>query len=321
MVGENFLLFVPNKIKYNVCLVAHLDTHFDTNNRKEMDIYFDSGKKVLWSPQGLGADDRAGIYACMEIYKSFPHDKRPLMLFTDGEESGGTGASEVAEICGDFFKEHVGFFLQLDRMGDKETVFYSREPDDFIKYITDFGFTEKIGTFSDVAIISPAVGIASTNVSVGYYNEHYQHELLKLDAMQYSIDKVTKMVAEYNHKLQYKVPINATIPYGVGLYPSKYLSETEPEDKVYEPIYCYSCQSWFDASDSSGMTCPLCGAECTDSKPEKRWCQNCRDWFTVDDNFRGKFGEIYCPLCNYDIMEMPGRNPNIRSIELGGDGI
>ena len=47
-----------------VALVAHLDTvgQFPPHN-----IFYDQEEKVMWSPQLLGADDRAGVYAIVDI--------------------------------------------------------------------------------------------------------------------------------------------------------------------------------------------------------------------------------------------------------------
>ena len=47
-----------------IALVAHMDTVFKT---PVSDLYYDQRKGVLWSPEGLGADDRAGIFAIIKI--------------------------------------------------------------------------------------------------------------------------------------------------------------------------------------------------------------------------------------------------------------
>ena len=47
-----------------IMLVAHVDTVFQF---LPTDIYYDKDKNVMWSPQGLGADDRAGIFAILAI--------------------------------------------------------------------------------------------------------------------------------------------------------------------------------------------------------------------------------------------------------------
>ena len=43
-----------------IALVAHLDT---VHLRQPVNFFYDQEQDVLWSPQGLGADDRAGVYA------------------------------------------------------------------------------------------------------------------------------------------------------------------------------------------------------------------------------------------------------------------
>ena len=47
-----------------VALVAHLDTVYRT---PVSNLYYDQRKGVLWSPDGLGADDRAGVFAILRI--------------------------------------------------------------------------------------------------------------------------------------------------------------------------------------------------------------------------------------------------------------
>ena len=42
-----------------VCLTAHMDTVFKLPPKN---VYYDTKKNVIWSPEGLGADDRAGVY-------------------------------------------------------------------------------------------------------------------------------------------------------------------------------------------------------------------------------------------------------------------
>ena len=47
-----------------IALVAHMDTVF---TKLPTEIYYDRKKNVIWSPQGLGADDRAGVFAICQI--------------------------------------------------------------------------------------------------------------------------------------------------------------------------------------------------------------------------------------------------------------
>ena len=74
-----------------VCLVAHLDT---VEKKPPTDIYFDKEQGVMWSPQLLGADDRAGIYAIIQIIEA---GYKPHVIFTTDEEIGAVGAQKLIE--------------------------------------------------------------------------------------------------------------------------------------------------------------------------------------------------------------------------------
>ena len=65
-----------------IMLVAHMDTVFKKAPER---IYYDSKKRVMWSPEGLGADDRAGIFAILKILQA---GFRPSICFTTDEELG-----------------------------------------------------------------------------------------------------------------------------------------------------------------------------------------------------------------------------------------
>ena len=68
----------------SILLVAHLDTFY---NKDVNQVYYDTKHGILWSPQGIGGDDRCGIFAIMSIVKNIPCD----VLFLSGEEVGGVG--------------------------------------------------------------------------------------------------------------------------------------------------------------------------------------------------------------------------------------
>ena len=86
---RNFLLAGGN---IPVALVSHLDTVHRKSNRDCM--FVDERKGVAWSPNGLGADDRAGVFAIIQLVKA---GFRPHIIFTHGEESGGTGACALTK--------------------------------------------------------------------------------------------------------------------------------------------------------------------------------------------------------------------------------
>ena len=99
-----------------IALVAHMDTVFPIPARE---IFYDRSKNVIWSPSGLGADDRAGVFAILQILKQ---GLRPHVIFTTDEESGALGAMALGnEECP--FKD-LRYIIELDRRGANDCVFY-----------------------------------------------------------------------------------------------------------------------------------------------------------------------------------------------------
>ena len=179
---EHFLFAIGN---IPICLVAHLDT---VHKRLPHDIFFDQSKNVIWSPQGLGADDRAGVYAILELVK---RGLRPCVLFTWDEETGGYGATQAGQLLKDL--GCVDFCIELDRRGQNDSVYYECDNPDFEEHINSFSFETAIGSFSDICFICPEWGVAGVNLSIGYENEHTLQEILRVDWMMNTIDKVQKI--------------------------------------------------------------------------------------------------------------------------------
>ena len=65
IVGDGF---VYGKGEIPILLVAHLDT---VHKHQPEDIYFDSEQGVMWSPDGIGGDDRCGVYIILRLLKKY----------------------------------------------------------------------------------------------------------------------------------------------------------------------------------------------------------------------------------------------------------
>ena len=169
-----------------IALVAHMDTVFP---RPAREVFYDRQKNVIWSPEGLGADDRAGIFAIIQIIR---RGLRPHIILTTDEEKGAVGASAVAYEEKPF--KDLRYIIQLDRRGADDCVFYDCDNKEFVEYVENFGFTEAIGSFSDISMICPAWGVAGVNLSIGYRDEHSVSEVLFVGHMLNTIDKVIKML-------------------------------------------------------------------------------------------------------------------------------
>jgi len=153
-------------------LVAHADTVFG-NGRAEVEILRgeDDRGVYLHSPQGLGADDRAGIIGILHLLAHTVH--RPSLLITLGEEVGCIGAQAFADRHGQVLAgSEVRYAVELDRRGDMQAVFYrNNHVREFTRFVTGYGFRHEIGSSSDITRLQE-YGLCAVNLSAGYYGEH-----------------------------------------------------------------------------------------------------------------------------------------------------
>lgn len=256
--GEHSWVFLPLEPKGKACLVAHIDTVWDKPQGGDSKLLIEDTKKgLIYSPQGLGADDRAGVYALLSLFYSLPPKHRPVLLFTDLEESGGEGAIEASEI----FQEELAYcthLIELDRKGGGECVFYSEEPLEYKEYIESFGFVERSGTSSDISILGPSLGLCSVNLSIGYHNEHTKSEYLSLSAMNSTIQKVHKLLSLGDLKV-WELP-----PYPESIHLEREwwdLEGLDPLGHIDPSQTCPKCGKEFTKEEYNlyGM-CPMCGS-------------------------------------------------------------
>jgi hypothetical protein len=178
-----------------VMLVAHLDT---VHEKPVKQICTSEDGKILMSPQGIGGDDRCGVFALVNLYQSA--QAKPWLLFTCDEEIGGLGAQHfcLAHSQKLLPKEldALKFLIELDRKGSNDAVFYDCANPDFEEYITDKGFQTAVGSFSDISLLAPELGVAAVNLSSGYYNAHTLHEYINVTELNETISRVGEIIAE-----------------------------------------------------------------------------------------------------------------------------
>lgn len=200
-IGHNFAFWKPRtgSVGPHVCLVAHVDTVYPCT--KEVPAVSIVNKMTVLSRKtGLGADDRAGVYAALTLRERTGCS----VLLTDKEETGGIGAWEASATLRDYFKENVNFFIEMDRRGDNDMVFYNNEPGKFVNFIGNFGFKKAPGSYSDISTLGKRTEVAGVNISTGYYREHTLNEILVVDLLEYNIDRVQRIIEAKNNK-KYKI--------------------------------------------------------------------------------------------------------------------
>lgn len=176
--------------KFPVLLVAHMDT---VHKKLPSMIVYDQTQDIVSSPNGIGGDDRCGVYMIFEILKFF----NCSVLFTEDEEMGGIGAGKFAK--SDLASElHFNYILEFDRANANDAVFYSCGNDEFEAFITQDFYKTNYGTYSDICDVAPALGCAAVNLSCGYYKAHTTDEYVVLSEMENSIKAACDILARTN---------------------------------------------------------------------------------------------------------------------------
>ena len=167
-----------------VLLVAHMDT---VHKQPVSNILYSKDGSLMMSPEGIGGDDRCGVYMILEIIK----EARCHVLFTEDEEIGCIGARDFAKSK---LNPQVNFIVEVDRRGRNDAVFYQCDNREFTEFVCCFGFDEAHGSFSDISVIAPQLGVAAVNISAGYFNEHSRHEYIDKAAVERNIGLLREMV-------------------------------------------------------------------------------------------------------------------------------
>ena len=193
IIRKGSYILVPGQAP--VMLVAHLDT---VHEKPVKTICRSNSGNILMSPQGIGGDDRCGVYALVTAHERAAI--KPWLLFTCDEEVGGVGADAF---CTEYNKgklpkglSELKAIIEVDRKGRDDAVYYDCANTDFESYITKKGFKTQTGSFSDISLVAPALGVAAVNLSSGYYNAHTQHEYINRRHLSATIRKVVEIIAD-----------------------------------------------------------------------------------------------------------------------------
>lgn len=171
-INEDGFLYAKGTVP--VLLVAHMDTV-----HKEIccEIIKENGK--ISSPQGIGGDDRCGIYIIMNLVKEL----NCSVLLCEDEEIGCIGARKFTKT--DYIKDlGVNFMLEFDRKGSNDAVYYNCDNKEFKEFIEGNSFfKEANGSCSDISTLMPVAKLAAVNLSSGYYNPHTKDEYVVFEEM------------------------------------------------------------------------------------------------------------------------------------------
>ena len=247
--------FVYAQGKFPVLLVAHLDTvhkilPYIINRTEDK-----NGNEVISSPTGIGGDDRCGVYMIFEVLKKF----NCSVLFCEDEEIGTIGAEKFTKhpVSKDL---KFNYIIEFDRKGNNDAVFYDCDNPEFEDFITKEFFKTNWGSYSDISVVAPYLGVAAVNLSCGYYNAHKTDEYVVIQEMEEVIRQACKILertteddvfeyieAKYNYKYGSKWWDDLT--YYKGCYSTSDIYGYEDEimaDTKYEVEEMYFLISYYN---------------------------------------------------------------------------
>lgn len=273
-----------------VMLIAHVDTVFRQPIRQ---FTYNEKRAIYKGKEGLGADDRAGVFAIIQILRK---KYRPYVLFTTDEEMGGYGAHIFVEAHP--VAPNIKYMIELDRAGERDCVFYECENFTFMDYVESFGFKQAIGSFTDISIIMPEWEVAGVNLSVGYHHEHTQNEDLHIRTLYNTINKVCKMLDDIENANKYKFIPSKEYLQWITLTNKYHMPYDFDDDKLLNCSFCNQLYyEWEDFPlDIDGVKVHVC-SECLALDPNIHQCEKCYNLF-----YSNNMKERVCDKCRVPVV-------------------
>jgi di/tripeptidase len=206
-------------VEYFPCVIAHTDTVHGLNeiNVQEEMLQNAQGEVKLalkaynnhGMPTGIGGDDKAGVFACMQVLTDLPNVKAAFFV---AEETGCHG-SKMADK--DFFA-NVGYGIQFDapenwmvtelcwgqRLFDRESEFFET-----CNNILAEGLGESleylVHPYTDVYSLRGKFDFSCINISIGYYDYHSKEEYVVIEDVFNGIEMGKKMIEQLGNRLHF----------------------------------------------------------------------------------------------------------------------
>ena len=211
------------------CVVAHLDQVQNSHSADFRalvigDVVFGFSESSR-SQEGLGADDKNGIWVALRCLRDFDAIK---VAFFVGEEVGcvGSGKADMS------FFDDCRFVLQCDRRGSSDliTSVCSTElcSSEFLEAVgmSNFGYKKSSGLLTDVYTLkTKGLAVSCCNISCGYYQAHTDSEVTVISELQNCLNFVRSII------------VNC-----VEVYPHEYVApkwESYYDDFYGYPYGCY----------------------------------------------------------------------------------
>lgn len=185
-------LYVTKGIsEYYPLVLAHTDSVHDIKEMVVKEEYLPNSqgdKKLALKaytkdgnlPTGIGGDDKAGVFICLQLLERFNVIKG---FFPVAEETGCHGSRGAKES----FFNNVGYAIQFDstendtmslslmgtQLFEQDSEFFNKTKD----LILEHGFTQwRHHPYTDTMVLKERFNFACLNFAAGYYNYHSNNE-------------------------------------------------------------------------------------------------------------------------------------------------
>ena len=207
-------------IEYFPCVVSHTDTVHGLNPinvveemlknsqgefKASLKAYDDNGR-----PTGIGGDDKAGVFACMQILEDLPNVKAAFFV---AEETGCHGSN----IADPEFFANVGYAIQFDapenwmvteycwgqQLFDRESEFF-KTCDGILTDGVGESLEYLVHPYTDVFSLRGKFDFSCINISIGYYDYHSRDEYVVIEDVSNGIEMGKKMIETLGCELHFK---------------------------------------------------------------------------------------------------------------------
>jgi putative aminopeptidase FrvX len=185
------------------CVVAHTDT---VHPITEYLVHEQDGrlfaKTMNNKPCGIGGDDKAGVFMCLELLLHFNNIKAAFFV---SEEVGCLG-SHLSDP--DFF-DNIGYVMQFDAPGndwvthfsdgiklfDENSKFFERIEPLLIEHMCYYKRSGLgVHPYTDVRALKTLYNISCINFSAGYYDMHTPYEHVRIVDVEHMLMIATKII-------------------------------------------------------------------------------------------------------------------------------
>ena len=185
-------------------LACHLD-QVQTLHSEDFEVKQEGDMFYGWSEQnqrreGLGADDKNGIFICLRCLEECPQLK---VFMAVGEEKGCIGSNH-ADMR--FFADSL-FVLEPDCKGGEEIHVNLRgipcASSDFVDALQaeENGYTFTDGKSSDIFVLTlNNIGVSCANIPCGYHNPHKDDEYTLISELAHTLDYIKACISRLNHR-------------------------------------------------------------------------------------------------------------------------